>query len=177
MKFAAPFITLGLLCSTLVEAGRLHSISKRAVANQDTRGFIVQFHENVGKTAPMDLHSKFVSSLTSKGHNIEPRQTFHSDIFTGISVNIDTPEAMSAILNDPRVSDVYPIVVYKRPQVTKVNAHNSGPDLYFTHNLTQVNEVHNKLGFTGKGIKVGIVDSGKCNALIKIFNQCRSFLC
>ncbi|KAI8865773.1 hypothetical protein GQ42DRAFT_129082, partial [Ramicandelaber brevisporus] len=30
----------------------------------------------------------------------------------------------------------------------------------FAHNLTGVNTVHTELGFTGKGIKVGIIDTG-----------------
>jgi hypothetical protein len=89
------------------------------------------------------------------------------------------------ILEQHRVKHVYPVTEIPRPKVeimsSNMNAYTMSengivipnapdisfkpdvPPLPFTHVMTQADQVHQKLNVTGKGIIVGIIDSGKSN--------------
>ncbi|RUS33060.1 peptidase S8/S53 domain-containing protein [Jimgerdemannia flammicorona] len=159
MKFPAPLLTLGLLCSTLVEAGKFHPHTKRSVDNELLRGgYIVEFtHDTAVKNS---MHGSLVSTMGVMGHNMAVRQQYDSEVFSGISVTCQTEAALHDIINNPNVVNVWPIVHYKRPEIIKVETHNNNPDFYFAHNLTGVHEVHNTLRIYGKGVKVGVIDTG-----------------
>ncbi|RUS32366.1 peptidase S8/S53 domain-containing protein [Jimgerdemannia flammicorona] len=160
MKFAASLLTLGLLCSTLVEAGKFHPRTKRSVDDEPLRGgYIVEF-TNTNTVVKTSRYRSFVSTLGAKGHSVAVRQKYETEVFSGISITVQTENALHDIINDPNVANVWPIFNYKRPEVIKVETRNNKPDLYFAHNLTEVNKVHSVLGYYGKGIKVGVIDSG-----------------
>lgn len=96
------------------------------------------------------------------------------------------------ILQQNRVKHIYPVTEIQRPKVETLLSTNTyafdesdnvvpktpdleltkdGPLLPFTHSMTQVNRVNDDLKFKGKGILVGIIDSGKKHAtFIKIFD-------
>jgi hypothetical protein len=87
------------------------------------------------------------------------------------------------ILKEHRVKHVYPVTEIPRPKIeiipSNINAYTmadddtvisntpdinlkvDGPPLPFTHVMTQADQVHQKLNITGKGILIGIIDSGK----------------
>lgn len=88
------------------------------------------------------------------------------------------------ILNENRVKHIYPVTEIQRPKVQegnvvrayalddntddtikkiapKVQLSKNGPELPFSHGMTQVNKVFSDLQLKGKGIVVGIIDSGK----------------
>jgi hypothetical protein len=85
------------------------------------------------------------------------------------------------ILEQHRVKHVYPVTEFQRPKVeylSNVNAYqlendvvvakvpnlelsNTGSPLPFTHAMAQVDKVTNRLNLKGKGVLVGIIDSGK----------------
>ncbi|RUS34525.1 peptidase S8/S53 domain-containing protein [Jimgerdemannia flammicorona] len=160
MKFAAQILILGLLSSTLVEAGILHTAPKRSTEDEPLHGaYIVEF-ATTHTAGENSQHKSFVSTMGSKGHNVTVRQQYDTEVFTGISVNVQTNAALHDIVNDPNVVNVWSIYTYKRPEVTKVKNPNKQSDLYFAHNLTEVAQVHDILGIYGKGVKVGVVDTG-----------------
>lgn len=88
------------------------------------------------------------------------------------------------ILQQHRVKHIYPVTEIQRPKVENLLSTNAyafdannnvipkppdlelnkdGPLLPFTHSMTQVNRVTDDLKLKGKGIIVGIIDSGKIN--------------
>ncbi|KAI9488326.1 peptidase S8/S53 domain-containing protein [Zychaea mexicana] len=59
------------------------------------------------------------------------------------------------------VTNVYPVRVVQRPDTAATTAANGiDIDKLLPHSQTQVDRVHNELNNTGKGITVGIIDSG-----------------
>ncbi|KAL0089614.1 peptidase S8/S53 domain-containing protein [Phycomyces blakesleeanus] len=70
------------------------------------------------------------------------------------------------------VKKVYPVTIIPRPEFTRtslaydeallpiINSAALEVSLPFSHEMTQVNRVHKELGLTGKGVVVGIIDSG-----------------
>jgi hypothetical protein len=91
------------------------------------------------------------------------------------------------IMQQHRVKHIYPVTEIPRPKVDSLSSNieaytfdadnnvipitpnveisKDGPMLPFAHAMTQVNEVHDDLKFKGKGIVVGIIDSGKYYAI------------
>lgn len=73
---------------------------------------------------------------------------------------------MKALQDEALVANVYPVRIIPRPQLTAtpVSSGASGIDLGLLepHDMTQVDRVHKELKNKGKGIKVGVIDSGKC---------------
>ena len=75
---------------------------------------------------------------------------------------------MKALQDEALVANVYPVRIIPRPQLTATPLTNgaSGIDLGLLdpHDMTQVDRVHKELKNKGKGIKVGVIDSGKSRA-------------
>lgn len=91
---------------------------------------------------------------------------------------------LKKILEQNRVKNVYPVTEIPRPKVEVMSSNidayamaddgtiipnapdisfnADGPTLPFTHVMTQADQVHRNLKITGKGITIGVIDSGKC---------------
>ncbi|CDS09870.1 hypothetical protein LRAMOSA02547 [Lichtheimia ramosa] len=71
---------------------------------------------------------------------------------------------MKALQDEALVANVYPVRIIPRPQLTAtpLSSGASGIDLGLLepHDMTQVDRVHKELKNKGKGIKVGVIDSG-----------------
>lgn len=101
-----------------------------------------------------------VNSLAADdGNDIKLIKSFSSDIFTGASVET-TKENMDTLGQLPGVKRVW----RNRQIALAVPTPDFVPDdvaaqEYTTHNATGVSKLH-ALGYFGKGVKVGVVDTG-----------------
>ena len=111
----------------------------------------------------------------------EPRVLFDSNIFRGASYHFEVLNSedslMSTLMSMSGVKNVWPVETVERPQdeiiwegndlefvpdniKEKVGTSGQGGlSEYTPHVATQVNKLHNE-GFTGKGVKVAIIDDG-----------------
>ncbi|KAH7311511.1 minor extracellular protease vpr [Stachybotrys elegans] len=115
---------------------------------------------------------------TDNDLDIEPRMALNYKLFNGASFNvsgaIDKDEALARIASNSRVKNVWPVTRVSVPNdrlvsvgqsdISKVSRSSiSRRDVsnatYDVHVMTQVDRLHAE-GYTGKGIKIGIVDSG-----------------
>ncbi|KAI9267904.1 peptidase S8/S53 domain-containing protein [Phascolomyces articulosus] len=71
-------------------------------------------------------------------------------------------DAVKSMTQSGLVTNVYPVRIVPRPDATAIVASDGGDDFskLFPHAQTQVDRVHSELKNTGKGITVGIIDSG-----------------
>ncbi|KAL0089615.1 peptidase S8/S53 domain-containing protein [Phycomyces blakesleeanus] len=118
-------------------------------------------------------HNALMASLDNVRDLFRVRHTYSSSLFRGMSfrINDEKPRAHSAnpasllisprhpvlaqMLGSPEVKRIYPVYRIPRPQWTsKSDGHP------YDNGLSQVNDVHKKLNLTGKGITIGILDSG-----------------
>ncbi|GAB3818310.1 hypothetical protein GCM10028820_20380 [Tessaracoccus terricola] len=88
------------------------------------------------KTIPITVNSKY------------------EDLFNGLAVESDA-EGAAALQNLPGVVAVYPVFPVDRPEPQDISQ-----DLYSAGDMTGATTVRSELGFTGEGVKVGIIDSG-----------------
>ncbi|MBK7820015.1 MAG: S8 family serine peptidase [Tessaracoccus sp.] len=107
-----------------------------------------------GKKATVDkTHQGFANTLRKSGKKASVQRTF-TTLFNGVTVSADTETARS-LTSLPGVKAVYPVVAVAAPKRQA-----SKPAAAQALKLTGVDVAQGKLRLSGKGIKVGIIDSG-----------------
>ncbi len=96
---------------------------------------------------------KFISDARAEGLPADVSRTYAA-LFNGFAVTASA-ETASTYAELPGVKAVYPVVPVAMPEPQSVT-----PDDYSALALTGVDTVQSELGFTGDGIRVGIIDSG-----------------
>jgi glucose-1-phosphate cytidylyltransferase len=81
----------------------------------------------------------------------------YDTLFNGFAIEIAPAERMK-IAQLPGVKAIYPVEVVLAP--TRRRAAGSAPDLASAIQMTGADVAQNSLGLTGRGIKVGIIDTG-----------------
>lgn len=91
----------------------------------------------------------------SEGIQYTERMSYQT-LFNGMSIQATSEEARR-LSRLPGVKAIYPVVEIPRP---KVEAQTLTPQMINAVAMTGADYAQNKLGLTGKGIKVGVIDSG-----------------
>lgn len=96
---------------------------------------------------------EFLSDARAEGLPAEVSRTF-STLFNGFTVNATSEEAATYADIDG-VAAVYPVIPVAQPTPQAIE-----PELYSAIAMTGADVAQSELGYTGEGIKVGIIDSG-----------------
>jgi len=113
--------------------------------------------DGLSSQSVLSAQSSFRSQAKSAGIQYQEKYSY-SSLFNGFSVQASSSEAL-ALSRLPGVKAVY-AVGRVRPAEARPDSRVSDPELATAIVQTGVSVVQNELGFTGKGIKVGIIDSG-----------------
>ncbi len=90
----------------------------------------------------------------AKRAGISYRQRFaYRTLFNGVSISTDDQDAIAGL---DGVAAVYPVQTAHVDQRTEA----FDPDLAYAITMTGVDIAHSKLGYTGRGVRVAIMDSG-----------------
>jgi minor extracellular serine protease Vpr len=95
----------------------------------------------------------FQTEAAQAGLDYEQRLSFNT-LWNGISVSIKSTE-LSKLQRLPAVKAVYPVQPVKIPKSEPIK-----PELATALMMTGADVVQNELGITGKGLKVGVIDTG-----------------
>ena len=169
------------LVAASVRASASNSTLSFDPLEQKQAGYIIEL-EPAAAHLKRDSHTIFHRNAQGSANYSVRHEFTNSEYFYGLSV--DASEEDAAILADlPGVKNIWPNLVHARPtpyrptpvdsdgselsrrgdtaKISNVTvAHVTGDsDINIALKLANVDKVH-KLGFTGKGVKVGIVDSG-----------------
>ncbi|KAG9301181.1 hypothetical protein G9A89_012564 [Geosiphon pyriformis] len=109
-------------------------------------------------TAAPNLAKSFLGSIQHSGIGYKLRDTF-DDLIKAVSLTIDDDDDLEKLTELGAVKNVWPVSIIERPKFF-VNNDVVQPTVFFADELTGVAQVQQTLGFNGKGIKVGIIDSG-----------------
>ncbi|RMJ16033.1 hypothetical protein CDV36_004273 [Fusarium kuroshium] len=133
--------------------------------------FIVEWEDN------KDPGERFYEDL---GIKVEPRRTFNYRLFHGASFRLDNAtddesgEIAEQIAARPEVKSIWPVKVIRMPAPnpamigknatasTSSNSRNrrdTEKDIFTPHVMTQVDKLRAE-GYTGKGIRIAVIDSG-----------------
>lgn len=116
---------------------------------------------NIASTSAQSITQQFKSA------ELQVKENFNHEFFQGLSVEINTDDedvhtsTLKSILNRSDVQAVYPVKLIARPDVIYQSTQKSKERSILPHAMTQVDIVHSKLKNKGKGILVGVIDSGK----------------
>ncbi|KAG0045102.1 hypothetical protein BGZ83_009645, partial [Gryganskiella cystojenkinii] len=155
MKFTATLLSL-VAAATLVSAGQLVPADR---ANPDIieGAFIVQYEDGVD-------HNKANNFLNSRKVQYKVRSQFQT--FNGASIQVKSEHTGEDLAKIPGIKRVWPVEIYKLPPQPKNKKELGLPTdpikqrLTSAHTMTGVDYVQKTFKYTGKGVKVGIIDSG-----------------
>ena len=99
--------------------------------------------------------AEFRRAATAAGVRFKERRQFDT-LFNGFSIEVDAANRLK-LQRMKGVKALYPVEIVSRPVV---NASETAPDLGAALGLTGADVAQNSLGLTGRGIKVGIIDTG-----------------
>jgi subtilisin family serine protease len=130
------------------------------MVNENPGSYIVELSsapavEGTSKATLKKEKDEFRKSAQKNGVKFTERYAF-DDLVNAISIEMD-PAQLPALKRVDGVKAIWPNLAVERPQATNVP---SEPDLYTAVNMTGASYANTELGYTGKGIKVGIIDTG-----------------
>jgi minor extracellular serine protease Vpr len=111
--------------------------------------------EGTSKSTLKKERDTFRAAAAKAGLKLKENYSYEN-LFNGFSVNA-TPAQVNAIARIQGVKAVYMVETIARPEVSEDA---SEPDLYTAINMTGASVANSELGFTGKGVKVAIMDTG-----------------
>lgn len=117
---------------------------------------------DIGLQAATASVSRSLSALqaeaAAQGVTFTPRFTF-STFISGFSAELD-PNELLTVANLPGVTRIMPVAIIEPPEVLRHDPSEILPLDFRALAMTGADVVHRDLGFTGAGIRVGIIDSG-----------------
>ena len=140
---ATPSMSLPV---TAAEGGRLWFVELAGAPVADGRA----------RNAVLSEKSAFRQAAAQAGVKFKERRSFDV-LFNGFSVEVDAANRLK-LARLKGVKAMYPVELIQRPVTTALSE--SAPDLAAALGLTGADVAQNELGLTGKGIKVGIIDTG-----------------
>jgi len=167
-KKLAIFVVLMLLVSVTAGAGNYPTLQPLTPAPIMWSGTMIDetpvawFVELSGSplveggnyTALCKEKDAFRSQVKDAKLKVKERFAFDS-LWNGFSVSV-APEDVDKLSLIPGVKALYPVVLFSLPPVYPTET----PELFTALAMTGADYAQNELGFTGKGIKVGVIDTG-----------------
>ncbi|KAG0026053.1 hypothetical protein BGZ81_006656 [Podila clonocystis] len=130
--------------------------SANLVDNAVQDAYWIDFHDQFSQ------HEQF-SQLVANHPGITLRHEFWGSL-NAVTVDVKDDSVLKEILDQvPGIRQVEPVVMHERPDISKriqIMGANGAPDKMTVHDFTGVKEVHESMKLFGKGIKIGIIDSG-----------------
>ncbi|EJD37080.1 subtilisin-like protein [Auricularia subglabra TFB-10046 SS5] len=160
---AATFVAASAVLGANSSSAHDASVQNPFIRDVVPGAFIVELGSTSGKRA---LHDEFLGELDRRAAGkFTTRKKYISPIFNGIAVQLKTPEDIVDLASIPNVVSVRPVFKYPAPEPVHLHVAPGPVDTAVVpygqsvHTMTGVDKVHTQ-GFTGKGVKIGIIDSG-----------------
>ncbi|KAG0257813.1 hypothetical protein BG011_003742 [Mortierella polycephala] len=149
MKTTAVLLTL--VATTLVAAGKFHDLPHSEYNRVVNGGYIVEYQEGFHH---QDTHN----TLRTRKVDYMVRKEY--GIFNGAAIYVNSEHDGKALADMPGIKNVWPITLVSIPKTIKQKVEPSSLKMPLVHSMTGVDTVHKIYKLTGKGIKVGVIDSG-----------------
>ncbi|KAF9188153.1 hypothetical protein BGZ50_001521 [Haplosporangium sp. Z 11] len=144
-------VLLPLVATTLVAAGTFHELPRSEYAHVVNGGYIVEYHDEFRH---QDTHN------TLRTRNVDYMVRKEYGIFNGAAISVNSQHDGKALADMPGIKNVWPITLFSIPKTIKRKVEPSSPKVPLVHAMTGVDTVHRIYKLTGKGIKVGVIDTG-----------------
>ncbi|KAJ7187915.1 subtilisin-like protease [Mycena filopes] len=166
MKAALSFALLGATSAWAAKAS-LSDVQRVTNLATVSNKFIVEVADASDIPAKRDLgtpHEQLYRALRERKISFDVHKEYDAPgLFVGAALTLTDTQDVANILNTQGVLAIRPIRTYGRPvpvSSKKVSVGDAGlPDPESTHLTTGVSKLHAQ-GITGKGVKIGILDTG-----------------
>ncbi|KZV93701.1 subtilisin-like protease [Exidia glandulosa HHB12029] len=167
MKASLSLLALSAVAATAAKVD-IKSIPRKSTFPIIPGSFIVELAPGStinGTKRSADPHAEFFEHLDRRAISFQTRHQFNSNLFTGVSISLANPKDIEQLGSLKNVKAVRPVVVFPQPQTFDRHIPSGPsdprvpPDSFSTHVMTGVDKLHAQ-GITGKGIKIGILDTG-----------------
>ncbi|KAF9328954.1 hypothetical protein BGZ91_000767, partial [Linnemannia elongata] len=148
MKITA--ILSALAAASLVSAGKFHS-TKPGKANVVPGAYIIEYKDGISRSNAHD---------NLKKHAIDYKVRNEYDVFNGAAITVKSQHDGEALAAVPGVKNVWQVEIFSLPKNEKPAKNGSDVEAQSLHHMTGVDVLHKKYKLTGKGVKVGIIDTG-----------------
>ncbi|KAF9353893.1 hypothetical protein BGX34_011306 [Mortierella sp. NVP85] len=138
--------------ASLVSAGRFTSAGQRPAVDFVPGAFIIEFQDG------FDYPKSGIFLNIKIGLSFDIRHQY--SIFNGMSIHVKSGHTGADLAAMEGVKRVWPVQIFQLPKLESSNENLVGPYSVPAHNKTGVKYVQEVLGLTGKGIKVGVIDTG-----------------
>jgi hypothetical protein len=165
------------------------------------RSYIVEYAQ---QDSTSNHHDTISNDLFQYRDLYNIHHTYSSPIFQGMSFSLKDPSPLSVpqhphqsitpaaystitsfddkihpvynhLQNHPAIKSIYPIYEVPRPQWMP-NSRNYNYSFPYSNRDSQVGDVHQKLGITGEGILIGVLDSGVYFTHLVIYKKMKGVL-
>ncbi|KAF9581252.1 hypothetical protein BGW38_001794 [Lunasporangiospora selenospora] len=150
MKITATLISLAAAAG-IVAAGKFEPSEARPDVDIVEGAFIIEYEDGFN-------HAKANSFFNSRKVNYKLRGEFNQ--FNGVSIDVRSSHKGEDLAKIPGVKRVWPVERYQLPKQNLSKEDPASPHLTGSHKMTGVDYVQKTFKYTGKGIKVGVIDSG-----------------
>ncbi|KAF9347945.1 hypothetical protein BGX34_002792, partial [Mortierella sp. NVP85] len=145
------FLSL-VAAATLVSAGQFIPTGQRPNIDFVPGAFIIEFQDGFDYTKS----GIFLNVKIGLSFDIN----YQYSIFNGMSIRVKSGHTGDDLAAMEGVKRVWPVRLYQIPKPEPSNEDMVQPYLVKAHDMTGVKYAQDVLGLTGKGIKVGIIDTG-----------------
>ncbi|KAG0211484.1 hypothetical protein BGX28_007845 [Mortierella sp. GBA30] len=136
--------------ATLVSAGKFHSL-KSADSKIVPNGYIIEYDEGV-------KHADAQGALNA--HNVDYTIRNKYSVFNGAAITVNSDHDGNSLSKIPGVKNIWHIGLRDIPKIYTSQDKPTDPNVISDHHMTGVDVLHNKYKLTGRGVKVGIIDTG-----------------
>ncbi|CAE7144667.1 unnamed protein product [Rhizoctonia solani] len=159
MKFLVPLALIQLVSATVDVKSIKHASTVKAVPNCYIVELSPDSHLKRGFVSP---HEELYHDLERRNVKINVVKEYADDLLIGAAVKLDNKADLVKLAGADGVLSITPNYLHPppKPVYQKPIKHSSTPrDVFSPHVMTGVDKLHAE-GLTGKGIKIGIIDSG-----------------
>ncbi|KAF9104109.1 hypothetical protein BGX27_010242 [Mortierella sp. AM989] len=139
-----------LAAATLVSAGKFHPVK---LGHKDflADAYIIEYEDGV-------KHNQAKNAF--KANKVDYKVRNEYNIFNGASITVRSNHKGEALAKIPGVKNVWHVSTVRIPKLPKTTKKPTDPEVASLHQMTGVDIVHKKYKLTGKGIKIGVIDTG-----------------
>ncbi|KAI9234809.1 MAG: peptidase S8/S53 domain-containing protein, partial [Podila humilis] len=113
--------------------------------------YIIEYSDGVRRNA---AHNSL------KANKVDYKVRNEYNIFNGAALTVKSGHEGDALAKIPGIKNVWRVTLHKIPKVNKSTKKPTDPEVVSFHHMTGVDVLHKKHKLTGKGIKIGIIDTG-----------------
>ncbi|KAF9182448.1 hypothetical protein BGZ50_004914 [Haplosporangium sp. Z 11] len=143
-------LSAALATATLVSAGKFHPLESDEMKVLP-KSYIIEYEDGL-------RHSDADNLLNA--HKVKYQVRNKYNIFHGASLSIKSSHMGEALAEIPGIKNVWHVTIHSIPKTVLSTKKPTDPDTVSDHSMTGVDILHKRYKLTGKGIKIGIIDTG-----------------